>query len=131
MKRTRIFILFLVLWVFLPAVPVHAEDNEDMQGYFLDELDLGEVDKALGDSMNGTGFSFSEAVMSLVKGDTPLNMESIGDLLWNTLFSELEQNREVAVHVLILVIAAAVFTNFTNIFEKSQVGDISFYMRCV
>nr|WP_306817506.1 stage III sporulation protein AE [Murimonas intestini] len=99
-----------------------------MQGYFLDELDLGEVDKALGDSMNGTGFSFSEAVMSLVKGDTPLNMESIGDLLWNTLFSELEQNREVAVHVLILVIAAAVFTNFTNIFEKSQVGDISFYM---
>ncbi|MCR1841269.1 stage III sporulation protein AE [Murimonas intestini] len=128
MKRTRIFILFLVLWVFLPAVPVHAEDNEDMQGYFLDELDLGEVDKALGDSMNGTGFSFSEAVMSLVKGDTPLNMESIGDLLWNTLFSELEQNREVAVHVLILVIAAAVFTNFTNIFEKSQVGDISFYM---
>lgn len=128
MKRTRIFILFLVLWVFLPAVPVHAEDNEDMQGYFLDELDLGEVDKALGDSMNGTGFSFSEAVKSLVKGDTPLNMESIGDLLWNTLFSELEQNREVAVHVLILVIAAAVFTNFTNIFEKSQVGDISFYM---
>ena len=128
MKRTRIFILFLVLWVFLPAVPVHAEDNEDMQGYFLDELDLGEVDKALGDSMNGTGFSFSEAVKSLVKGDTPLNMESNGDLLWNTLFSELEQNREVAVHVLILVIAAAVFTNFTNIFEKSQVGDISFYM---
>ena len=65
MKRTRIFILFLVLWVFLPAVPVHAEDNEDMQGYFLDELDLGEVDKALGDSMNGTGFSFSEAVSHL------------------------------------------------------------------
>lgn len=128
MKRTRIFILFLVLWVFLPAVPVHAEDNDDMQGYFLDELDLGEVDEALGNSMDGTGFSFSEAVKSLVKGDTPLNLESIGDLLWNTLFSELEQHREVAVHVLILVIAAAVFTNFTNIFEKSQVGDISFYM---
>lgn len=128
MNWFKIMILFLAFWAGWPTAGVRADDSEEMQDYFLDELDLDEVDKALGETLPGEKFSFSGAVKALIKGEVPLSVDSIKEMIWNVLFYELDQNRMAAVHILILVIASSVFSNFTNIFEKSQVGDISFYM---
>ena len=43
-------------------------------------------------------------------------------------FGNLEGQKQAAVQILILSVIAAVFTNYTNVFEKSQTAEVSFYL---
>lgn len=101
---------------------------EGMQDTFLDEMDFGEINDTLDELLGDQSFSFGEAVGKLISGEMPFTWESIGQLVWDAMFSELDQHRKTAVQILILIIVAAIFMNFTNVFEKSQVADISFYI---
>ncbi|MEE0419002.1 MAG: stage III sporulation protein AE [Lachnospiraceae bacterium] len=128
MKRIRLLVLVLmIIGSGLCKIQVQAAEDEFTDS-FMGELGLDEIDDTLEELLEDKSFSFTEAVKQLVKGEIPLSAGAVGDLAKNALFSELEQHKDTAVHILILIIVAAVFTNFANVFEKSQVADVSFYM---
>jgi len=125
MKQAIIMIIIVGMLSLIWGLTVKAEG---MQDTFLDEMDFGEINDTLDELLGDQSFRFGEAVGKLISGEMPFTWESIGQLVWDAMFSELDQHRKTAVQILILIIVAAIFMNFTNVFEKSQVADISFYI---
>ena len=125
MKQAKIMIIIVGMLSLIWGLTVNAEGMEDT---FLDEMDFGEINDTLDELLGDQSFSFGEAVGKLISGEMPFTWESIGQLVWDAMFSELDLHRKTAVQILILIIVAAIFMNFTNVFEKSQVADISFYI---
>ena len=107
---------------------VHAAGTMNLTEDFLEELNLGEIDDTLSEVMDGNQFHFMTAVKQLISGEIPFSWETVKELAANALFAEMAQQKNTAVYILILVIVAAIFTNFASVFEQSQVSDVSFYM---
>lgn len=122
----KIMVLTAIIFWCLAGIPVYA--TEDLTDSLLDELKLDEIDETLGGLLEDQTVSFIDAVKMLVKGEIPFTLENLGQLLKKVIFSQVEQHKDMAVYILVLAIAAAVFHNFASVFDKSQVADISFYM---
>lgn len=124
------FVLTLVGLLFLgTSMVVQAEaKEEELQESYLDELDLNEIESTLDNILGDTKFDFKDALGKLIKGDMPMTPSSILQIVKDAFFSELNQYKSTMMHIIMIVIAAAIFTNFTGVFEKSQIADISFYM---
>lgn len=101
---------------------------EELLDAYLEELDMREIEENMESMLPQMEFSFRDSVLQLIKGEIPLTRENVLNLIQDTLFAELRLQREVLVQVLILVIAAAVFTNFVRVFQKNQISDITFYI---
>lgn len=127
MRKIVLFLgMFLLLWGGMWKMEVRAE--ESLTDEFLNELDLGKIDDTFQELQRGEEFRFTDAVKQLIQGEIPLTPESLAKTLKDTLFTQVEENRRTAVRILLLITVAALFTNFVNVFEKSQAADISFYM---
>lgn len=125
--KSRIWkILLLLLWVWM--VPVYAQEQDELVDSYLEELDMQEIEKAIVDMLPEMDFNFRDAVMKLIKGEMPLNWDSVQKIISDTLFAELRMQRKIVVQILILAVTAAVFSNFIQIFGKNQISDISFYI---
>lgn len=92
-----------------------------------DLLDLSALDKEL-DRASGDSFSFSEAFQSLLRGELPLTVRTLPQTIAKLFLSELERQKTMALQILVIVLASAVFSNFIRVFQSSQIADISFYM---
>lgn len=119
--------LLLLLWGMPGAGKVQAA-QDSLTEDFLEELDLGEIDREFQELRGTERMRFTDVVHELIRGEVPLTPEGIGELLKDTLVSQAAENRDTAARILVLLVAAALFTNFVNVFEKSQAADISFYM---
>ena len=64
----------------------------------------------------------------MITGKTAVSKEAVQEFLHGLFFDQLEKERENFFRILLLVLAAAVFSNFAAVFENSQIGDVSFYM---
>ena len=73
-------------------------------------------------------FSFSEAVGKLIRGELPFDLKQLPQYVSGLLLSELKQQKQMALQILVIVLASAVFSNFIRVFDSSQIADISFYM---
>ncbi|MDO4321758.1 MAG: stage III sporulation protein AE [Lachnospiraceae bacterium] len=94
-----------------------------------DFLNLDEIDKEFPELLSGSGdFSFSDTFRKLVKGEMPVDIQRIPSFLSDMFLSELKQQKQMALQILIIVLASAVFSNFIKVFDSSQIADISFYM---
>lgn len=120
MKR---WIRMMVLWCLLFfSFPSNAEE-------VLDELSFDEIEASMEEIFDeGEQLSFRELVLSLIQGEIPFDLGEIGKQLLKMCFGELNGQKQVAIQILILTIVAAVFTNYTNVFERSQTADVSFYL---
>lgn len=138
--RIRAFVLAAVLLVFFLeffgkfVVPVKvqaAEKEGELQIEELlgqEELGLSDVEKSLEQLSDLENFRFVDAVKSLIKGEIPLNAETLKNLAFDAFFLEFANQKTVAAQVLLLVIAAAVIMNFTDIMEKSKTSGVGFYV---
>lgn len=107
----------------------HAREEEtDVLGEIEGVLDLEEIDAGLWKNEYMEQFSFAETVKGLLTGEIPFEMEKIPELLGGFFLGELKNQRGMALEILIVVLASAIFTNFVRVFDSSQIADISFYM---
>lgn len=108
------------------------EERDDLQKRTEESLlaafDFDEVEESLAAMFPEQKTSFSEIVAMLTSGD----MEGIGELLLDYLSDqisyEFRYNRQNLVYMLLIALAAAVFTNFAGAFRNRQVSEISFYV---
>lgn len=130
--KTGIFVLCTAFIIFCGTKVVQgaeeADTAEQIQGELLSELDFGQVQRMLDELLGTESFSFQEALKKLINGEKAISKETVQEFLRGLFFSGFERERELFAKILVLVILAAVFTNFAAVFENGQVGDVSFYV---
>lgn len=119
---------FCAVWVLIFGMPLLAcaADTEDFLQ--MDELGFEEVEESLSGLSAGNTVSFSDTVRALIRGEIPVTAENLKDLAFRALFSEMQNQKATAIQVLLLVIAAAVIMNFTDIMEKNKTAGVGFYV---
>lgn len=94
----------------------------------LNEIELSDVQKMLDELLGEDSFSMKEALIRLTKGEQAFSKEAVQEVVYRFFFYRLEQERGLFVKLLLLVLFAAVFSSFADVFENTQIGDISFFV---
>jgi len=103
-------------------IPSHAAAQMSVQDYF----DYQEVDQILEEIFPEEKLKFSELVEKIIEG------ESVWETLWRFLGQqmtyEFDSARKSLVQILLIVLVAAVFHNFSEVFQNQQTAEIGFYV---
>ena len=119
--KKKIWIVICLLWVLLP-LQVHAEES------IIEYFDFGEVEQVLDELFPQEKMSFTELLTSLTEGKTKEILGKLGSFLWEQLTYELQNAKHGLVQILLIAILAAVFHNFSGIFQNQHVAELSFYV---
>lgn len=117
-------ILIIVLCLFLP-MQVKASDVEDELN---SKYDFTEIDAMLDEIFPDEKLNFKDTVVALISGDIEFSFDLIRDMIKDQLSYELESSKSGIIHILLLVIIASIFANFSEVFKSTQVAEISFSM---
>ena len=106
-----------------------SEDEEalDITENLNSYLDLEAIQAEFYELSGQTEVSFSDTVLSLLRGETPFSIQDIPSLLADLFLGQLRQQKQMALQILVIVMASAIFANFVKIFDSSQIADISFF----
>ncbi|HIR75477.1 MAG TPA: stage III sporulation protein AE [Candidatus Choladousia intestinipullorum] len=127
MKGIIAALLVSLLFPFFPA-QAEEETEADIPEMMEEYLEIEAIQDELFRSTDSDEFSFSDAVKKMLTGQMPLDLSKLPAYLSDVLFGELKQQKKLAVQILIIVLASAVFTNFIKVFDNSQIAEISFYV---
>lgn len=110
------------------AAEKKEEESNGVQNQLLQEIDLSKVQNLIDQLLGTDSFSFREALEKLLKGEEPVTKETVLQFVRSLFFSGLSREKELFVKILVLILLAAVFANFTSVFDSGQAGEISFYV---
>lgn len=90
--------------------------------------EFNDVNKSLNKLLEGESIDFKEMVVNVIKGKEPLDVDKLVQALFDQAFGQVNYVKRTIVHIMIITIAAALLSNFSNVFNNSQISDISFYV---
>ena len=117
-------ILFVVLCLFLP-MNVRATDVEEELS---SKYEFSEIDEMLEQLFPDEKINFKNTIVGLISGDLEFSFDLIKNLIGDQLAYEIDSSKTGIIHILLLVIIAAIFANFSGVFKSTQVAEISFSM---
>lgn len=132
MKKIRWVAVFLI-WLLLP-ISTHAseleagEAQQDIQQGLLDEFEFGELESYLDELLPEEKIGFLDMVEQLISGEMELSFRSIWEVICNRFAYEWRYTRASVIGILILVILAALFHNFSGVLKQSQISEIGFFV---
>ena len=123
-KIQMIFFLFLLF-----SIPVQASNGEqgNTQEQLLDSMELEKMQEAVNELLGEETFSVKESIKKALSGEEPFSAEHFGEIGKAFLYQQLLPDKKILVQVILLVLAASLFSN-TGMFGKGETGGISFYM---
>ncbi len=101
---------------------------EEMMDTYMEELQLEELQESIEQMVPEVPFDLKESIRKMMRGELPVNMENIKQVIRQAFAAEVQSQKEIFVQILVLAAAASVFAIFLRIFENSQISDIAFYM---
>lgn len=110
---------------------VYGEENDTadiLQEELIGEMEFDEIQKMMDEMLGNKSFSFSQALRKIMNGDQVLSKETVQELLRSLFFSGIEREKSLFFKLLLLILLAAVFSNFVDVFENGQIGSVSFYV---
>ena len=131
MKR-GILLLLCILWIL--SLPVHAEKGQDdemqtaAKDALLEEFDFEEINQVMQEMLPEKKLDFGEVVMELLNGETKLSANLLIWLLEDSFFYEIRNGKEGLIHILLIALIAAVFTNFSGVLKNGQICSVGFYV---
>lgn len=128
--KALIFIIFLLFPMTAQATQVETEEvtQEEVQESLMDKFDFSEIDGMLGEIFPNDKLNFRNVLGGLITGDLKFSFGLVKQLILDQFTYELKNSRSGMIHILLLVIIAAIFTNFSSVFKSTQVAEISFSM---
>ena len=133
-----LFTILLVLLVFgigtriVNAGELTGEDadavQEEIEDAIMSEFDFDEIEKSLQEMFPEEKIEFGDVVSSLMSGEPEETGRLFIDFLSDMISYEFRYNWHNLVYILLISIAAAVFSNFSGAFRNKQISDISFYV---
>lgn len=134
----RHIIFCIIIWIFLVlsyTVSVSAgtiESQEKEQEKWNDFLDLKEeyaaIQEVVDSLSEGSSFSFSSYVTSLIKGDTSFSFHTLLQYFFNGIQSEAAEGKRNISFLLAVGIVGGMLSGLSNIFLNRQAANIGFYM---
>lgn len=103
-------------------------EQKKSQEALLEGLELGEMQEAVNELLGEETFSVREALEWILSGEELFSMDFLLETGKNFIYDHLLADRAVLFQVVLLVLLAALFANFTNVFSGSQAGEASFYL---
>ena len=97
-----------------------GEDPKQTGEAFLQELELSQMQEAVNELLGKEAFSIEEALKRVLDGEVLFSKEFFLNTVKNFLAEHFLADRETLAEVLLLVLIAALFSNFTNVFGSSQ-----------
>ncbi len=102
--------------------------TESVRGQVLDKIDFNEIDSVMKEVLPNQKVTFENLLACIMMQD----YEAFNDLAYtfvvDQFFYELSYNKETIVHILMLAILAAIFTNFASAFGNEKVSEFGFYI---
>ena len=118
MKKLKMIIAVVaVLLVASYSIPSYAK-----------ELDTSDINQMMQDIFPQEEITLEELVTGFVKGEHTISQEEIKEYIRDTVLGIWRDNKPVIASLLVLVVAAAVFTNFSSVFQNRQVSEMGFYI---
>lgn len=135
MRRLRWFLgscLLVALSVFPDVLAYGSAAGQEEGGQaaqeLLEDMQLEEIQQMVDQMLGEDTFSLVQAVQNLMSGGEALDKEKVLEMVWQIFFSQFDKQKRLVVQALLLVLLAALFTNFSQIFDRGQVGEIGFYI---
>ena len=101
------------------------QNDTEIAEELLNEIELTDVQDMLDELLGEDSFSMKDALVKLTKGEQAFSKEAVQEVVYRFFFYRLEQERGLFVKLLLLVLFAAVFSSFADVFENEQIGNIS------
>ena len=105
-----------------------SADSDGITEQLVSDMSFEQVQALMDEMLEEDSFSIGTALKNMINGETVFSKEAVQQFLRSLFFDRLEKERANFFRILLLVLAAAVFSNFAEVFENSQIGDVSFYM---
>lgn len=105
-----------------------SADSDGITEQLVSDMSFEQVQTLMDEMLGEDSFSIGTALKNMINGETVFSKEAVQQFLRSLFFDRLEKERANFFRILLLVLAAAVFSNFAEVFENSQIGDVSFYM---
>lgn len=93
-----------------------------------DAISYEDVQKALDQLLEDNSFSFAGCVEKVVKGEIPFSLDGIWEILRETLFTGILQDREMLVTLILLAVTGAILANFSELVQGKEVANMSYYV---
>ena len=94
----------------------------------MSEMDMEEIQQAVDELLGKDDFSVSDSVLRLMSGEDIFAGTDMAGNVLSLVTEAFSGQREIWMRILILVLAAALLSNFASLFESSQMGEMGFYM---
>ena len=135
MKRRIRFILavFLICLEF-GATFVQAgqkqreQQEEETRQKLMEDMELGQMQDAVNQILKEDSFSIEEILNQILKGESLFQKETMSKWFKNIVKAQLQREQKAMFQVVLVVLLAAVFSNFTAVFGDGKTGETSFYI---
>ena len=137
-KGIRLCIFIVILGCFFSPRTVYATEIRDKdeqtelqkeaEETIWKEFEFSEIEDLLDDIFPEKKTDFQDLIKGMLNGETEPSLQVIGEMISDQFFYEWKSSKAGMVHILLIVIVAAVFTNFSNVFQNQQISEISFYV---
>ena len=128
-------VLVICVLCFLTAVPVYAaetsidsETTNTTEEQLFSLFDFSEMEDFISKTFPDEKMGFREMVKGLISGEIKFTGEFLWNLVSKQFFYEFKNTKSALVHVLAIVIIAAVFRNFSSVFQNNQISEMCFYV---
>lgn len=112
--------MIAIVFLFLKnPISVYAVEAE-LEGY-----DFGEINKLLEEVFPQDKIEFQDAIVRLMDGEIDFSVGWLRELVMNQLFYEIQHSKSSVVQIIIIVLMAAIFANFSGVFKSVQTAEIS------
>lgn len=129
MKKGRSWLAVLGLWIaavfFVP--PSEAFASGSLEEAVSGQYEFDAIDASLKELFPGERLEFGETLMAILSGDLEVSLRLLGRLAADQLVYAFQVCRDNLGHMLVIAVIAAVFSNFSMVFQSRQISDIGFY----
>ena len=136
MKRRKIRFILAVFLICLEfgATFVQAgqkqreQQEEETRQKLMEDMELGQMQDAVKQILKEDSFSIEEILNQILKGESLFQKETMSKWFKNIVKAQLQREQKAMFQVVLLVLLAAVFSNFTAVFGDGKTGETSFYI---
>lgn len=136
MKRRKIRFILAVFLICLEfgATFVQAgqkqreQQEEETRQKLMEDMELGQMQDAVNQILKEDSFSIEEILNRILKGESLFQKETISKWFKDIVKAQLQREQKAMFQVVLLVLLAAVFSNFTAVFGDGKTGETSFYI---
>ncbi len=139
-KKRRVRVIRTVLLLFCLLIgasfgyPVQAgqeqreQQEEETRQKLMEDMELGQMQDAVNQILKEDSFSIEEVLSRILNGESLFQKETMSKWFKNIVKAQLQREQKAMFQVVLLVLLAAVFSNFTAVFGDGKTGETSFYI---